>query len=71
MDAISDGEAIDIRNRLGNTERRVAEAESRVNVHEEKCAGRYRFILLLLAGNIVLNLPSALPHLLSVLSFLK
>ena len=68
---ISEGEAADFRTRLGAAERRMTDTEIRVNVHEQKCASRYQQIMVLLAISIAIQVPSALPHLLGWLTFMR
>ena len=70
-DIISEGEAFDFRTRLGAIERRVSESETRTSVHEEKCAGRYKLILVMVAANILINIPSAWPRLMAFLEMLR
>jgi len=70
-DSISDGEAADMRARLAALELRGSAMESRVNVHEQKCASRYLQIMALIGVSIAINLPGAWPHLLAVIEVLK
>ena len=70
-DAITAGEATDFRLRMGALERRMAEAENKTSVHEQRCASRYLQIMFLLSVSIGINLPGAFPHLLTILGMAK
>jgi hypothetical protein len=69
--AINEGEAMDLRSRLGTVETRSGENERRMDVHEEKCAGRYRIIIALGLISIAMQAPSAWPHIATLLGMVK
>lgn len=70
-DVITDGEANDLRARFREMDRRQAEIDIRINVHEQKCAARYAQIMVLLAVSIGINLPAAWPHIMTILGIVK
>lgn len=66
---ISDGEARDLRARLGLVEKEASKAASEIAVHEATCSARYRNLVLLILGLAAANSVAAFPHLLQILPF--
>jgi|HubBroStandDraft_6_1064221.scaffolds.fasta_scaffold1309276_1 hypothetical protein len=62
-EAISQGEAQSMRDRLRDVEKEAAEAKSEIAVHEATCASRYRNLVLLILGLAAANSVAAFPHL--------
>lgn len=67
----TEGEASDLRHRLRDVEAGERVNSARMDVHEEKCAGRYRVLLMLGGASIALNFPSAWPHIMALIGLAK
>ena len=74
-DTMSGREVDRLNDRMRDMERRQSDFERsvdvRVGIHEQKCASRYMTILLMVAGSIAIQIPSAWPHLITLLGLAK